>query len=300
MHIKKNAFLGAWVAALLFQYGWQAEAQVSAPREPKHCFWKVQGKSNEVYLLGSIHVLNNKYYPLDKPIEEAFKKANTLVLEVDLKEMESREAQLKMLKMGRYADGDSLKKHLSPETYQTLDARIRKTGGSAAMFDPFKPWMVAVVLVAAELKKLGFNPEEGVDHYFYQKASAERKQVLGLETSDFQLGLFNEFTREEGESMLKETFGEIDNLKNEFEDLLKAWKKGDTEKLDKTMVEEMRGYPEIYKKLLVERNQRWARQMDAFLTKGTDVFVVVGAAHLVGKDSLIGMLQKRGYKVDQE
>ena len=296
----KAPILAPVLIGLFLQLPWTAPAQTPAKAEAKHCFWKVEGKSNSVYVLGSIHVLNKKFYPLDNTIEEAFKNAKTLVLEADLQEMESPATQMKMLKFGRYGEGDSLKKHVSTDTYEKLDSYMKKSGASAAMLDSFKPWMVAVVLVAGELQKLGFNPQEGVDRYFYQKAKSDEKKVIGLETADFQLSLFNEFTEEDGESMLKETFEEIDNLKKEFDEMTRAWKTGDTEKLDRTMVQEMRGYPELYKKLLVERNQRWARQMDRFLAEGKDVFVVVGAAHLVGKDSLVRMLQMKGYKVTQQ
>ena len=293
-------FVCSLAVALLLQGAHANAAPVVAKTDAKHCFWKVEGKSNSVYLLGSIHLLNNKFYPLDNPIEEAFKKSKTLVLEADLEEMESPATQLEMLALGRYGEGDSLKKHVTRETYEKLEARFKKSGGSVAMLDSFKPWMVAVALVASELQKLGFNPQEGVDRYFYQKAKVDEKKVAGLETADFQLSLFGEFTQEEGESMLKETFDEIDKLQKEFGKLIQAWKTGDTEKLDKTIVQEMRGYPQLYKKLLVERNTRWAKQMDNFLAEAQDVFVVVGAAHLVGKDSLVRMLQAEGYKVRQE
>src|SRR3954469_13899257 len=278
MEIKnKRFFFGLCILGLLVQTSSAAPAQAPATAQAKHCFWKVEGKSNSVFLLGSVHVLNNTFYPLDPIIEDAFKKANTLVLEVDLKEMESMETQLKMLKFGRYPEGDSLTNHLTPEIYKKLDERMAKTGGSAAMFNSFKPWMVAVVLVAAELQKLGFNPQDGVDRYFHQKAIADEKKVTGLETAEFQLSLFNDLTRAEEEAMLKETFEEMDTLKKDFEDLTRAWKTGDTETLDKTMVQELRGYPDIYKKLLVDRNERWAKQMDRFLAEGKDIFVVVGA-----------------------
>src|SRR3954465_13805507 len=94
----KGFLLGSLIFAFFLHLSWTASAQVAVKAEAKHCFWNVAGKSNSVYLLGSIHVLNNKFYPLDRTIEEAFKKAKTLVLEVDLEEMESVATQMKMLK----------------------------------------------------------------------------------------------------------------------------------------------------------------------------------------------------------
>ncbi|MDB6032983.1 MAG: TraB/GumN family protein, partial [Verrucomicrobiales bacterium] len=78
-----------------------------------------------------------------------------------------------------------------------------------------------------------------------------------------------------------------------------AWQTGDAAGLDKLMVEDMRKYPDLYKKLLLERNQRWVKKMDGYLKADKDVFVVVGALHLVGKDSVVEMLRAKGYNVEQ-
>jgi uncharacterized protein YbaP (TraB family) len=276
-----------------------AEATATAAGT-KHCFWTVAGKSNTVYLLGSVHALSKKFYPLDKPIEEAFARSERLILEVDYNEMEGPETKLNMLQMGHYPEGDSLKNHVSKETYDNLAARLKKIGASAATFDSFKPWMVSLKLLAVELHKLGFSIQDGVDRYFYNKATEAGKKVEGLETADFHMSLLNDLNQAEGESMLKESFGEIDNLEKEFETLTEAWKNGNTKKIEETMVKHMSAYPDLYKKLVVERNQRWSRQVDKLLAGGKDVFVVVGVAHLAGKDSLVDMLKHKGYKVVQE
>jgi uncharacterized protein YbaP (TraB family) len=294
--------LGKWANLLflaLLPVVITTEAQEASKVQTKHCFWKVEGKSNAVYLLGSVHVLNSRFYPMDKPIEDAFKNSQTLVLEVNLKDAESPAGQMEMLKAGMYGPGDSVRKHISKETYEKLDAHLKKSGSTASSVESFKPWMISVVLLTGELQKLGFNPMEGVDRYFFKKAEGQEKKVEGLETAAFQLSLFNELSQAEEEAMLNESFDEIQNLKNEFNDIINAWKNGDAAGLDKLMVEDMRKYPELYKKLLLERNQRWVKKMDGYLKADKDVFVVVGALHLVGKDSVVEMLRGKGYKVEQ-
>src|SRR5262245_56672145 len=90
-----------------------SHAQQPAQKVTKHSLWKVQGASNTVYLFGSIHFLKKSFYPLPAPIEDAYKQSSVTVFEVDFDEMKSPEMQLKMVQQGKYAEGDSIKKHLS-------------------------------------------------------------------------------------------------------------------------------------------------------------------------------------------
>jgi uncharacterized protein YbaP (TraB family) len=52
----------------------------------------------------------------------------------------------------------------------------------------------------------------------------------------------------------------------------------------------------------VDRNTRWAATLDSVLKDpGTGtVFVVVGAGHLAGPDSVLKMREKDGWKVQRE
>jgi uncharacterized protein YbaP (TraB family) len=79
-----------------------------------------------------------------------------------------------------------------------------------------------------------------------------------------------------------------------------AWKAGDVGTLERLLVGEMREIPELYRRLLVERNQTWLPRVEDCVTRHAPCFVVVGAAHLVGPDSLIALLRARGYKVEQQ
>ena len=274
-------------------------AQQAQKTQAKHCLWKVEGRTNTAYLFGSIHFLKKEFYPLAQPIEDAYKRSQVVVFEADLDEMQSPAAQLKMLQHGKYPEGQTLKQNLSKDTYAKLDAYLSESLGSAALFDGLKPWMVAVALLGMELQKLGFNPEQGVDKYFFDKAKEDKKQIVPLETIDFQLGLFAGLTKEEEDAMLKETLQEITSFKKILTEMTDAWKTGDTKKLDELILDAMRQFPQIHKKLLIDRNKEWAAKIEKLLAEGKNLFVVVGAAHLVGKDSVVDLLSRKGLKVPQ-
>src|SRR5215211_2860957 len=169
MNIARSRWTVLPLLALLLLVS-RAQAQQPAKTETKHCLWKVQGASNSVYLFGSIHFLKKDFYPLAKPIEDAYKHSDIAVFEVDFDEMKSPEARLKMLHEGRYPEGETIKQNLPPETYDKLRVRAAETVGDGSAFDSLKPWMVAVALLGMELQKLGFEPEQGADLYFADKA----------------------------------------------------------------------------------------------------------------------------------
>jgi uncharacterized protein YbaP (TraB family) len=159
--------------------------------------------------------------------------------------------------------------------------------------------MVAVALIGLELQKLGFDQEHGVDNYFFTKAKEDKKTIVALETVDFQMGLFSNLTKAESDAMLQQTIQEISGFKKILTEMTDAWKTGDTAALDRLILDAMREYPAIHKKLLLDRNRAWAAKVEKLLAEGKNVFVVVGAAHLVGKDSLVDLLTKKGLKTQQ-
>ena len=58
-------------------------------------------------------------------------------------------------------------------------------------------------------------------------------------------------------------------------------------------------YPDIYERLVVDRNRQWTSRLIDLADSGDDILVVVGALHLVGRDSVIKMLRSRGHSVER-
>jgi uncharacterized protein len=276
-----------------------ARAQQAAKPQTKNSLWKIEGRTNATYLFGSIHFLKKDFYPLPQPIEDAYKQAQVVVFEVDLGEMEAPGNMVKMMQSGQYSEGQTLKGNLSKETYAKLESYLTEAGLPAAVFDPLRPWMVAVALIGSELIKLGYDPQQGVDKYFYGKAKKDKKEIVPLETLDFQLSFFTGMTKQEEEAMLRETLQEISNFKKDLQGIIDAWKTGDSKALETYMLDAMKDYPALHKKLLIDRNKQWVDKLQKLHASGKTVFVVVGAAHLVGKERVIDLLNAKGLKARQ-
>jgi len=295
-----SVFVGISASAVLAQVSAPAAASiVSTNKAAKHCLWEVKGKSNSVFLLGSMHMMKENMYPLADELEAAYKKSSVLVFETDMKVMESPAFAMKLMGKATYPEGESLKKNLSPAMYSLLVSNLQHSLVGVEMLDKFKPWMAAMTLLVLELQKEGFDVQNGLDKHFFAQATADKKTFDQFETPEFQAGLFTGLTDKESEEFLGQTLRDLVVLKNEFDQLAKAWTIGDTNALDKLILDSFREYPTMHKKLLLDRNRSWIAKLEQLLKEDQDVLVVVGAGHLVGKDSVVDLLAAKGYKLEQ-
>jgi uncharacterized protein len=266
----------------------------------KHSLWKIQGKENVVYLLGSVHVLKKENYPLPDPIDKAFSNSKIAVFETDIEALQKPENAMKMLTKGQLPAGETLSKQLSPSVYTNFSNYMQKTGMPAEFFESLSPSAAAILLVALELKKLGLDPEIGLDKHFFDKATQESKKIVPLETIDFQINLVTDFTKEEGELLMKSTLKDIATLEKDLDDMLKAWQTGDADKLNKYLNEAMQESPVIYKRMLTDRNRNWLPKIEELAKGKENAIVIVGAGHLVGTEGVVELLKKKGAKITQE
>jgi uncharacterized protein len=263
----------------------------------KHSLWMIAGKSNVVYLLGSVHLLKREHYPLATPIMAAFTNSQIAAFEADLEKMEDPVVQLKLLNQAKLPEGETLREHLTAETYRRFAGRVMETGLPEEAFNTFKPFVAAITLQMLELQKLGADPEFGVDKYFFKRAKAGGKQILALETVEFQIDLATNFSKSEGEMAMKSTLDDIDNTRKQFSEMITAWQRGDAASLEKLLNDALREAPTIYKRFLTDRNERWIPQIEKLLTGNKNAIVIVGAGHLVGADGVVELLRKRNFKV---
>lgn len=267
--------------------------------QQKSFLWKIKSDKNSIYILGSIHFLKKENYPLDKAIEEAFESTKKLVMEIDLESATPEKAQKIMLEKGLYRDGTTLQQNVEKETYDLAEQRAKELGVDLRGMNPLKPWVVALTLTSLKLQKLGFDSNYGIDRYFADRAKTSGKTISGLETLEFQIGLMDQLSRKDQESLLRETLKELDLLDGSVDRIVQAWMKGDVNVMEDLLLAGMREYPEVQQKLVVDRNRRWLPQIEKLIDQGESALVVVGAAHLVGKDGVIESLKARGYVVEQ-
>jgi uncharacterized protein len=268
---------------------------------PQHFLWKVTSSSgNQAYLVGSVHVLTKSFYPLATAIEEAFADSRTLVEEVDLDEMNNPITMMTLAGKAMLPQDRTLDQVVSAETFAAVRARADANGVPLMMIQRMKPWMAAVALTTAELTKAGFDSNLGIDKHFYDRAKAAGMPRRALETVAYQFDRLDGLAESLQEESLKAMLADIDSQARNVESMATAWRQGDTAALEKLLHEGFRDAPAVAERLLYERNRNWIPHVETCLTDGARCFVVVGAAHLVGPNSLVQLLRERKLSVVQQ
>ena len=262
--------------------------------------WEVSSESNTVYLMGSIHVADNSFYPLRKEIEDAFNRSSHLVVELDVNKIDHDAYNQILLEKGSYKNGKTIEDVLSEETWLQLRQSLKKLNINYDAVKNYKPGILVLTLSAIQVIQMGFDPALGIDVYFLQKATQQsEKKVVELETLQQQLDLFIDMP--DGDLLLKESLYSLDESESLMADMVRYWKRGDEVKMNKLLFEDaLDEYPafgEIYDELFYERNRQMTIKIDEMLEQEGDYFVVVGTGHLIGEKGIVNALKEKGYKV---
>jgi uncharacterized protein YbaP (TraB family) len=267
----------------------------------KSFMWKVEDAGGSVaYLLGSLHVLTPEWYPLNATINKAFAESKVLVEEVDIDETSDPAQMMAALMKAMLTDGKTLDQVIAPATYEEVKKRAEAAGLPMMAINRMKPWLVAITLTAPVLQAAGFKPELGVDRHFYDRAVGSGMKRQALETLQYQLDRFDEMPMAMQEEFLKSTMTELDSEVSSVKEMAQAWAFGNVAAIEKFTLAALKESPELYKRLLIERNNNWMPQVETCVKEKAGCFIVVGAAHLVGPDGLPALLAKKGYKVAQQ
>ncbi|MBI3803693.1 MAG: TraB/GumN family protein [Nitrospirae bacterium] len=272
-----------------------------SPATPKHFLWSAQSETATVYLLGSIHVAKPEMYPLAPSIEAAFDRSETLVVEINPDEFDAARLQSLFLEYGAYPFGETLDQKVSKETYSLAEKKFKEAGFPMGQLNQFKPWVLAVMLQAVELQRLGFDKQYGIDEHFITQARG-KKRVAAFETVEYQIGLFDSFSDRLQELFLRYTISDLNLLSDQMDSVVSGWQVGDTGAIEALIfqsVKEEPGLAPVYDKLIYERNAQMVSKIEGFLKTKEPYFVVVGAGHLVGQGGIVDLLRKKGYVVQQ-
>lgn len=261
--------------------------------------WRSQISDKTLYLMGSIHVLQQSHYPLPAVMEEAFQKSDLIIFEIDQQEMESEASQQLFLRRGLYQNGESLEGNIAPATFQALKDHLDSLKLPVALFQTMKPAYCALAITMMEFQRLGFDAKYGLDHYFAEKAQRLAKKTGALESAEFQINLFFNLAADEQERFLQQTLLELDTFAKESDRMGRAWQQGMSKELHQLLSASFQEFPGLYEKMIVKRNEAWLPQIEDFLDHHQTVLVVVGAGHLVGPHSILKLLEKQGHSFSQ-
>jgi uncharacterized protein YbaP (TraB family) len=266
--------------------------------EQHHILWSLQGKTNKIYLLGSVHLLKESE-TLPAAIDSAYADAEKLVMEIDMDDLDPAQMRQAVTDLAMLPADQTLQQQLGAQTYEQFTTKARAIGIEPAMLDHFRPWFAAITLVQLQLMKMGLDPESGVERRLTARAAGDGKPIEGLETPREQLEIMARLPEKQQREFLLYSVEDAERMATEVDALIAAWRQGDATQMAKLLQEGFDEYPDLYRPLTVDRNRKWIPQIEQLLEGRDDYLVVVGALHLVGTDSVIDLLERKGYKVEQ-
>jgi uncharacterized protein YbaP (TraB family) len=265
--------------------------------------FRIDRDGRSAYVFSTIHVGRADFYPLDDRVLQALQQASCVALEIDPNNTQALAPW--MARYGVYADGKSWQQELPAGLQKNLNALLEKYGMTPASVANLKPWLLATVLGISAYASQGYQPQFGVDTALANFAKSSNKRLIELETPEQQLALLGGLSAAEQIQFLQDSVDEIrDPLKAQRAlQLLTLWRNGDIDGLA-AMLAEMTGEQTfssrfVQRALLDGRNPGLADRIDKLSNASPHAFVGIGMLHLVGPNSVLTLLQRRGYAVQR-
>lgn len=273
---------------------------LAAPVLAAPAMWRVDGgqgngKRAQITLYGTVHALPPGQEWFTTAARTAFITADQLVVEVANSGDPAVMAAAVQL-LGMLPQPVPLASRLPPALQARLIKTMETIGIPAGGLDRLKTWLAAISILGADLERSGIDPAAGVDRSLIDMAAAAGKPIHGLETAEFQLGIFDALPETEQRLLLGSVVTDAGAAQDQLRALLKAWLEGDVERI-RIEFDDGSLSSELEAALLTRRNAAWADWVVARIAQPGQVFVAVGAAHMAGQGSLIALLQARGLTV---
>lgn len=280
----------------------------SDPAKP--LLYRVTDESgNIIWLFGSIHVGREEYYPLPAYVRNAFESADGLAVELDILAFEKNMGlQMKALSQLVYLDGSTIKDHIPQALYEEAVKILKKHKVYLSALDMYCPAFWASMIESLVMAELGGDADLGIDRHLIDLAYEDEKEIIEIESAEFQYRLMADFDDDIQLMMLQSAVDSYENKEEaavEIKQLMDLWASGDEkafeeylEATDETMTLEEKQAMERYNQaMLTDRNLTMADYAEEALLSGEEIFICVGAAHIVGDGAVADLLAERGYSV---
>tara|TARA_B100000768_G_scaffold150908_1_gene145875 strand:+ start:89 stop:1261 length:1173 start_codon:yes stop_codon:yes gene_type:complete len=257
--------------------------------------WRFVSDTSTVYIAGSLHLLKEGLYPLPNQYEQAFNLTSKLVLEVNTDQLSPTEIYAKTQTAARLTEQRYLRESFSAQDYSRLAQTAALYGVPLQALQSYKPAMVYTQLSLMGFVALGYEPDLGVEEHFSKNTPPQ--DILQLESLDLQLSFLFAQSMETQIAVLMDTVKQFDAIETVASRLVQAWATGDDATMA-SLITEQNGDSKLLndfsKQLLDNRNEGMSKKIAGYLNTNESYFVLVGAAHLAGPNSIIKLLEKSG------
>lgn len=258
--------------------------------EKKSLLWEVKNKEGKTcsYLFGTIHAIEERKFYFPKKLEKIASKCDAICLEIS--DLTANAPSMDKLMMTDKSLGEIFTKSQLDSVYQWAEKYLlMKPKQFDENFGQVKPFLLLQFILKSSLPE----STKSYELVFEEQAKKNKQKVLGLETVDFQLNLFDKMPISEQVKMVMETLKEEENAKKKFEEMQQIYLEQDLDRLYRLTKDESTSFNRSF---LEDRNIDWIPKIEN-ISKDKVVFIAVGAAHLAGSEGVIELLMKKGFQV---
>ncbi len=304
MNISKY-YLLSLISIILFQTSCKSSEKINNPAQKeqskamaqdKSLLWEISGNglTQSSYLFGTIHMIESEDYFLPQGTLSAVDNSSKMIFEIDMADM-SDPMKLMPLLQKAYMKGDTtLKDLVTAEDYTLVEDHFKELGLPLMMLERMKP-MFLTVFASGDFDPNGLNNGsiKSYEMEFAKMAEDGNKATGGLETVEYQIGVFDKIPYKDQADMLMEALKSSDTEDDTFQQLVDLYKEQDIYGLFEMMKED-ESIEEFEDVLLYQRNKNWIPIMEEEM-KQQRVFFAVGAGHLGGDLGVINLLRLQGF-----
>ena len=260
--------------------------------EPSSLLWKIEGKGLEKpsYLYGTIHLICPEDFFLNDATKKALNEVEHIAMELD---MDDPAMLAKMQQVSMDPEGKNFSTDMDEEDVKVINDFLRSNyGADLSQLGILKPFALYSMVI---IKNLPCEAPASYEQAFVKEAAQREIEITGLETVEYQMGLFDNIPQAELIEWITEAITKNEAAKKEFEQMVEAYKAQNLSSLSEIIManEQFAGYADV---LLYERNKNWISAIEK-LAGDKPTLIAVGAGHLGSDQGVITLLQKEGYKV---
>lgn len=272
-------------------------APQEAAAEP--ALWRIADEDSEIWLFGTVHILPRDVVWRSERVNAAFTSADEFVTETDTSPAGTAAFQALTQQLGAMPPGENMLDQLNPESRARLERLAREAGFEPEQFTTVRPWLAAMQISYFHAARRGHEAEAGVESVLGAEAATQRKRHSFLETPAEQIHILADLSQADQIRFLQATLRQIEQEAGVLEQMDDAWARGELDELGEQLETQIgEAGPAVHQALIIDRNRAWADEIAARLNGEGRIFVAVGAAHLVGDNSVVAMLRARGIEVE--
>lgn len=259
----------------------------------KSLLWQISGKGIKTsYLFGTTHQICKDEFLWTPAMDKALLSSEKVCMEMD---MDDPSTMMTVAQGMISKDGKKLSDYFTAEEFELLGNYITEnTTYNIDMFQMMKPIALLSLLIESSATCDNITSYEA---QIVEKAKEQDKEIVGIESPQEQLAALSALNSDSIKFYLMEAVNGNTQSMEEMAKIIELYKQQDIAGLqdfiESSSASNMGGMNE----LLPERNKKWIPRIE-HMSNDHAIFYAVGAGHLGGKEGVIYLLRKQGYKVE--